>query len=107
MAAVAYLVRHPEIPRGRLRVGFTPDEEIGAGTEYFDLERFGADAAYTLDGSGAGEIEDETFSATQATVTFRGVSTHTGTAKGGSSARSRSQPTSSPASPRDLCAGDD
>src|SRR5215211_180208 len=55
MAAVAYLVRHPEIPRSRLRVGFTPDEEIGAGTEFFDLDRFGADAAYTLDGSGAGE----------------------------------------------------
>ena len=82
MAAVAYLARHPELPHGPVRIAFTPDEEIGAGTEHFDIERFGAAAAYTLDGSGAGEIEDETFSATQATVVFRGVSTHTGTAKG-------------------------
>jgi tripeptide aminopeptidase len=82
MAAVAYLVRHPEIPHGRIRVGFTPDEEIGHGTDHFDLERFGAAAAYTLDGSTRGEIEDETFSALQTKVTFHGVSTHTGTARG-------------------------
>ena len=68
MAAAAYLARHPEIPHGPVRIAFTPDEEIGAGTEHFDLERFGAAAAYTLDGSGAGEIEDETFSALQARV---------------------------------------
>jgi tripeptide aminopeptidase len=82
MAAAAYLVRHPEIPHGRIRLGFTTDEEIGRGTDHFDLARFGADVAYTLDGSRRGEIEDETFSATKATVTFRGRSTHTGTAKG-------------------------
>jgi tripeptide aminopeptidase len=81
MAAVAYLVRHPELPHGRVRVAFTPDEEIGKGTDHFDLERFGAVAAYTLDGSTAGEIEDETFNATAATVVFHGLSVHTGTAK--------------------------
>jgi tripeptide aminopeptidase len=82
MAAAAYLVRHPELEHGRIRIGFTPDEEIGRGTDYFDIPRFGADAAYTLDGARRGEIEDETFSATKATVRFRGRSTHTGTAKG-------------------------
>ena len=81
MAAVAYLVRHPELPHGRVRVAFTPDEEIGKGTDHFDLERFGAVAAYTLDGSTAGEIEDETFNAVAATVVFHGLSVHTGTAK--------------------------
>jgi tripeptide aminopeptidase len=82
MAAAAYLVRHPELPHARIRVGFTPDEEIGRGTDHFDIGRFGADFAYTLDGARRGEVEDETFSATKATVRFRGRSTHTGTAKG-------------------------
>jgi tripeptide aminopeptidase len=82
MAAVAYLARHPEIPHGTVRIAFTPDEEIGKGTDRFNLERFGAEAAYTLDGSTAGEIEDETFNALQATVTFHGLTVHTGTAKG-------------------------
>ena len=82
MTAAAYLVRHPEIRHGPIRIGFTPDEEIGKGTDHFDLDRFGAVAAYTLDGSTRGEIEDETFSALQAKVTFHGISTHTGTAKG-------------------------
>src|SRR3712207_936676 len=59
MAAAAYLARHPEIPHGPVRIAFTPDEEIGKGTDHFDLERFGAVAAYTLDGSSRGEIEDE------------------------------------------------
>jgi tripeptide aminopeptidase len=81
MAAAAYLVAHPEIPHGPIRIGFTPDEEIGAGTDRFDLERFGAVAAYTLDGSTAGEVEDETFAALQAEVTFHGRNTHPGTAK--------------------------
>jgi tripeptide aminopeptidase len=81
MAAVAYLVRHPALQHGRIRIAFTPDEEIGEGTKHFDLERFGADFAYTLDGSTAGEIEDETFNAVQLMVTFHGRSTHTGTAK--------------------------
>jgi tripeptide aminopeptidase len=82
MAAVAYLVRHPEVPHGRIRIAFTPDEEVGEGTTHLDLDHFGADYAYTLDGSGAGEIEDETFGALEAKVTFHGVSTHPGTAKG-------------------------
>jgi tripeptide aminopeptidase len=82
MAAAAYLARHPEIPHGTVRIAFTPDEEIGKGTDHFDLERFGAVAAYTLDGSTAGEIEDETFNARQATLVFHGLSVHTGTAKG-------------------------
>jgi tripeptide aminopeptidase len=82
MAAAAYLLRHPDLPHARIRVGFTPDEEIGRGTDYFDIGRFGADVAYTLDGARRGEVEDETFSASKATVRFRGRSTHTGTAKG-------------------------
>ena len=82
MAAAAYLVRHPEVPHGRIRIAFTPDEEVGEGTTHFDLERFAAAVAYTVDGSTAGEIEDETFTALQAKVTFHGISVHTGTAKG-------------------------
>jgi tripeptide aminopeptidase len=82
MAAVAYLARHPELEHGRVRVAFNPDEEIGKGTDLLDLEGFGAVAAYTLDGSTLGELEDESFNALRATVTFHGVSTHTGTAKG-------------------------
>ncbi len=81
MAAVAYLIRTPE-PRATVRVGFTVDEEVGAGTRYFDLERFGAEAAYTLDGSGLGELEIETFSARQVRVFIRGRGAHPGTAKG-------------------------
>jgi tripeptide aminopeptidase len=81
MAASAYLLRHPEIPHGRIRIGFTPDEEVGRGTEHFDTGAFGADVAYTLDGARRGEVEDETFSAAKATVRFRGRSAHTGTAK--------------------------
>jgi tripeptide aminopeptidase len=82
MAAAAYLLRHPEIPHGRIRVAFTPDEEVGRGTDYFDLAKFGADVAYTLDGKRSGEIDDETFSAAKAVLTFAGRSTHPGTAKG-------------------------
>jgi tripeptide aminopeptidase len=82
MAAAAYLVRHPEIAHGPIRIGFTPDEEIGGGTTYFDVEAFGAEIAYTLDGSTAGELQDETFSALQATVEFHGRSAHPGRAKG-------------------------
>jgi hypothetical protein len=82
MAAAAYLLRHPEIPHGRIRVAFTPDEEVGRGTDYFDLAKFGADVAYTLDGKRSGEIDDETFSAAKAVLTFDGRSTHPGTAKG-------------------------
>jgi tripeptide aminopeptidase len=82
MAAVAYLVRHPERPRAPIRVAFTVDEEIGRGAEGFDLDAFGADVAYTLDGSGLGELEIETFSAKSVRVTIRGLSVHPGTAKG-------------------------
>jgi tripeptide aminopeptidase len=82
MAAVSYLARHPERLRAPIRVAFTVDEEVGRGAEDFDLEGFGADVAYTLDGSGLGELEVETFSATSIRVTIRGLSVHPGTAKG-------------------------
>jgi tripeptide aminopeptidase len=82
MAAVAHLAAHPELPRPTLRVGFTPDEEIGEGASLFDIERFGARCAYTLDGSQPGEIQDETFSAAEVTLTIHGVDIHTGWATG-------------------------
>jgi tripeptide aminopeptidase len=82
MAAVAYLKRHPELERAPLRICFTVDEEIGGGADHLDLERFGARYAYTLDGSGLGEIEAETFNATKVIVTFHGFSVHPGSAKG-------------------------
>ena len=82
MAAVAYLAGSPERPRAPIRVAFTVDEEVGRGAEDFDLEAFGADVAYTLDGSGLGELEVETFSAKSMRVTIRGLSVHPGTAKG-------------------------
>jgi tripeptide aminopeptidase len=82
MAAVAYLIRHPERTRAPLRIAFTVDEEVGRGAEEFDLDAFGADVAYTLDGSGLGELEIETFSAKSIRVTIRGLSVHPGSAKG-------------------------
>jgi tripeptide aminopeptidase len=82
MTAVAHLAANPELPRPALRVGFTPDEEIGLGATRFDLERFGARCAYTLDGSQPGELQDETFSAVGVTVTFHGVDVHPGWATG-------------------------
>ncbi len=82
MAAVAYLAAHPELPRPTLRVGFTPDEEIGEGATLFDIERFGARCAYTLDGSQPGELQDETFSAVEVTLTVHGVDIHPGWATG-------------------------
>jgi tripeptide aminopeptidase len=82
MGAVAYLRRHPEVPHGPLRIAFTPDEEIGRGTEHFDRERFGATVAYTVDGAAPGEIEDETFAASAVTVTIRGHNIHPGYARG-------------------------
>ena len=72
MAAVAHLASHPELPRPTLRIGFTPDEEIGEGALTFDIERFGALCAYTLDGSELGELQDETFSALEAHVVVHG-----------------------------------
>ena len=82
MSALAYLVRHQERPRAPIRVAFTVDEEVGRGAEEFDLHTFGADVAYTLDGSGLGELEIETFSAKSIRVTIRGLSVHPGSAKG-------------------------
>ena len=82
MAAVAWLVAHPEVPRARARIGFTVDEEVGHGTDHFDLEHFGADFAYTLDGAVVGEIENETFSAIELKVTFTGVGVHPGSREG-------------------------
>ena len=82
MAAVAHLAAHPELPRPTLRIGFTPDEEIGQGPTRFDLERFGARCAYTLDASQPGELEDETFSAAAVAITVTGVDIHPGWAHG-------------------------
>jgi tripeptide aminopeptidase len=81
MAAVAYLKAHPELEHATVRVGFTTDEETGHGTDDFDLERFGAPFAYTMDGGEVGEIENETFSAVELKVTFPGVGVHPGYAK--------------------------
>jgi tripeptide aminopeptidase len=82
MTAAAYLMAHPEIPHGRIRVAFTPDEEIGRGTKFFDVRRFGAVCAYTLDGGSRGDLEFESFSADAMTITFHGFNTHPGYAKG-------------------------
>jgi tripeptide aminopeptidase len=82
MAAVSYMARHPDLPRATIRVAFTVDEEVGRGAEDFDLDAFGADVAYTLDGSDLGELETETFSAAAVRVVIRGLSVHPGTAKG-------------------------
>ena len=82
MAAAEYLMAHPEIPHGTIRVGFTPDEEVGAGTKYFDVAKFGARYAYTMDGGARGEIEMESFSADAMTITFVGRNTHPGYGKG-------------------------
>ena len=82
VAAAEYLVAHPEIPHGAIRIAFTPDEEVGRGTERFDVKRFGAACAYTLDAAGRGQLEIETFSADAIVVTFRGFNTHPGFAQG-------------------------
>ncbi|MFY8214755.1 MAG: peptidase T [Flavobacterium sp.] len=82
VSAMEYLVQHPEIKHGKIRVGFTPDEEIGRGADFFDVEKFGADWAYTMDGSQIGELEYENFNAAGAKITFKGKSVHPGYAKG-------------------------
>ncbi len=82
MTAAEYLMAHPEIPHGAIRIGFTPDEEVGRGTTHFDVARFGARYAYTMDGGPRGELEFESFSADAITVTFHGFNTHPGYAKG-------------------------
>ncbi|CAH1525203.1 peptidase T [Vibrio jasicida] len=82
LSAVAMLFENPEIPHGDICIGFTPDEEIGRGADLFDVEKFGAQWAYTIDGGPQGELEYENFNATSADVIFHGVSVHPGTAKG-------------------------
>lgn len=82
VTAVHYLIDHPEIAHGTVRIALTPDEEVGRGVDFLDLAAFGADVAYTLDGGRAGELETETFSADLAIVSFRGVNCHPGQAKG-------------------------
>ena len=82
VTAAEHLLRHPEIPHGPIRIGFTPDEEVGNGTKHFDVAKFGAACAYTMDGETRGEIEMETFSADAMTITFQGFNTHPGYAKG-------------------------
>jgi tripeptide aminopeptidase len=81
MGAVNYLINNPEIKHGKIRISFTVDEEVGTGTEHFDVKQFSADYAYTIDGETAGEVEDETFCADTAIVTINGVNVHPGYAK--------------------------
>jgi tripeptide aminopeptidase len=81
VTAMEYLLAHPEIKHGRVRVGFNPDEEIGLGAHKFDVEKFGCEWAYTMDGGELGELEYENFNAAVARVTFRGVNVHPGSAK--------------------------
>ena len=80
--AMVYLQQHPEIKHGKIRVAFNPDEEIGMGAHHFDVERFGCEWAYTMDGGDVGELEFENFNAASAKVTIKGVSVHPGYAKG-------------------------
>jgi tripeptide aminopeptidase len=82
MAAAEYLLQHPEILHGAIRIAFTPDEEVGQGTKYFDVQRFGAAYAYTMDGGMRGELEFESFSADTFVAAFKGFNTHPGYAQG-------------------------
>ena len=82
MDAANYFMTHPEVPRGAVRILFTPDEEIGRGVDKVDLKKLGADYGYTIDGEKLGSLEDETFSADAVVITFHGVSSHPGFAKG-------------------------
>ncbi|NRT12854.1 peptidase T [Flavobacterium sp. 14A] len=82
VTAMEFLINNPEIKHGKIRVGFTPDEEIGRGAHHFDVEKFGAEWAYTMDGSQIGELEYENFNAAGAKITFKGKSVHPGYAKG-------------------------
>lgn len=82
MTAMAYLLEHPEIKHGKIRVAFTPDEEIGRGPHKFDVARFGASHAYTVDGGPLGELEYESFNAASVKISIKGVNVHPGTAKG-------------------------
>ncbi len=80
VTAMEYLLAHPEIQHGKIRIGFTPDEEIGQGADHFDVTKFGADWAYTMDGGAIGELEFENFNAAAAKITIHGVNVHPGTA---------------------------
>jgi tripeptide aminopeptidase len=82
MGAVAFLVAHPDIEHAPIRVGFTVDEEVGRGVDHFDIDAFGAEFAYTLDGAEVGRIDDETFSASEVRIRIEGLSVHPGTSKG-------------------------
>lgn len=82
MTMAEYFINHPEEKHGKIRIGFTPDEEIGRGTDYFDVDLFGAQFAYTVDGGALGEVEYETFNAAGAKLLIRGRSVHPGSAKG-------------------------
>lgn len=82
VSAMEFLIQNPEIQHGKIRVGFTPDEEIGRGADLFDVAQFGADWAYTMDGSQVGELEYENFNAAGAKITLKGKSVHPGYAKG-------------------------
>jgi tripeptide aminopeptidase len=82
VTAMEFLIKNPEIKHGKIRVGFTPDEEIGRGAHHFDVEKFGCDWAYTMDGSQVGELEYENFNAAGAKIIFKGKSVHPGYAKG-------------------------
>lgn len=82
VSAVAYLKEHSEIKHGKVRIGFTPDEEIGQGADHFDVQKFGCNWAYTVDGGAIGELEYENFNAAVAKITFKGLNVHPGTAKG-------------------------
>lgn len=82
ITAMEYLINHPEIKHGTIKVGFTPDEEVGQGADHFDVEKFNADYAYTVDGGAIGELEYENFNAAGAKVTIKGINIHPGSAKG-------------------------
>ncbi|BBB33463.1 tripeptide aminopeptidase [Thermotomaculum hydrothermale] len=82
MTAVEYMMKHPEFKHGEIKIAFTPDEEIGKGVDYFDVKKFGAKFAYTMDGGPLGELEDENFNADKAEIIFKGINVHPGYAKG-------------------------
>jgi len=81
ISAMEYLLSHPEIKHGKIRIAFTPDEEIGQGADHFNVEKFGCEWAYTIDGGQIGELEYENFNAAAAKISFKGLNVHPGTAK--------------------------
>ena len=81
ITAAEYLIKHPEVEHGKIKIGFTPDEEVGQGVKHFNVKKFGADIAYTFDGDVAGAIEEETFNADGVKIVIKGKSVHPGTAK--------------------------